>query len=102
MDIIISSLGFTAGEKLESFIKEKLGKLNPSDHIIRANVTLYLGPDRSAPSDYCEIRLEIPGNDLFVKEVGTDFEQSATAAVNKLQQIIRKERSKIVDRQQGK
>lgn len=102
MDIIIQSLGFTAGEQLESFIREKLGKLSPSDHIIRANVTLFLGPDRSTPSDYCEIRLEIPGNDLFVKESSPDFEQSVTQAVNTLQKVLRKEKDKMIDRRQGK
>ena len=46
MDIIIQSLGFTAGEQLETYTREKLEKLTPSDNIIRANVTLFLGPDR--------------------------------------------------------
>ena len=44
MDIIIQSLGFKAGEELETYIHEKLGKLSPNDHIVRANVTLFLGP----------------------------------------------------------
>ena len=94
MDIIIQSLGFTAGEQLESFVREKLSKLSPSDHIVRANVTLFLGPDRATPSDYCEIILEVPGNNLFVKESSPDFEQSVTKAVNTLQQTLRKERKK--------
>lgn len=102
MDIIIQSLGFTAGEQLESFVREKLSKLKPSDHIIRANVTLYMGPDRATPNDYCEIILEVPGNDLFVKESSTDFEQSVTQAVNKLQAVVRKQKDKMVDRNQGK
>ncbi|MGV3529281.1 MAG: HPF/RaiA family ribosome-associated protein [Flavisolibacter sp.] len=102
MDIIIQSLGFTAGEQLESFVREKLSKLSPSDHIVRANVTLFLGPDRATPSDYCEIILEVPGNNLFVKESSPDFEQSVTKAVNTLQQTIRKEKEKMTDRQQGK
>ena len=29
MDIIIQSLGFKAGEQLESYVREKLGKLSP-------------------------------------------------------------------------
>lgn len=102
MDIIIQSLGFTAGEQLESFVREKLSKLSPSDHIVRANVTLFLGPDRATPSDYCEIILEVPGNNLFVKESSPDFEQSVTKAVNTLQQTLRKEKEKMTDRQQGK
>jgi putative sigma-54 modulation protein len=97
MDIIIQSLGFKAGEQLENYIREKLGKLTPGDHIIRANVTLFLGPDRATPNDYCEIRLEVPGNDLFVKESSGDFEQAVDEAVNKLQSMVRKAKEKMVD-----
>jgi len=66
------------------------------------NVTFFQGPDRATKSDYCEIRLEVPGNDLFVKESAADFEQSIDEAVNKLQTLIRKSKEKMVDRQQGK
>ena len=102
MDIIIQSLGFKAGEELENYVTEKLGKLSPSDHIIRANVELFLGPDRATPNTYCEIRLEIPGNDHFVKESSPEFEQSVDSAVNKLQAMIRKAKEKQVDQWQGK
>ena len=102
MDIIIQSLGFKAGEELESYVKEKLGKLSPNDHIIRANVVLFLGPDRATPNTYCEIRLEIPGNDHFIKESSPEFEQSIDSAVNKLQAMIRKAKEKQVDQWHGR
>jgi putative sigma-54 modulation protein len=102
MDVIVSSLGFKHSDALEEYVKEKLEKLKPNDHIIRANVTLFQGPDRATKSDYCEIRLEVPGNDHFVKESAADFEQSIDEAVNKLQTMIRKTKDKMIDRQQGK
>ena len=98
MDIIIQSLGFKAGDELEAYIHDKLNKLNPNDHIVRANVTLFLGPDRATRNTYCEIRLEVPGNDHFVKESNPDFEQAVDAAVNKLQQMVRKSRDKQSDK----
>jgi putative sigma-54 modulation protein len=102
MDIIIQSLGFKASDHLEGYIREKLGKLNPSEHIIRANVMLFQGPSRNTPNDYCEIRLEVPGNDHFVKEHSPQFEQSVDSAVNKLQGILRKQKEKQVDRWHGR
>lgn len=102
MDIIIQSLGFTAGEQLETYTREKLEKLTPSDNIIRANVTLFLGPDKATRSTYCEIRLEVPGPDLFIKESATEFEQAIDSAVNKLQGNLRKEKEKMIDRNQGR
>ena len=102
MDVIIQSLGFKAGEELENYVREKLDKLKPSDHIVRANVVLYLGPDRATPNTYCEIRLEVPGNDLFVKEHSAEFEQSVDAAVNILQGMLRKQKEKQLDQWHGR
>lgn len=98
MEVIIQSLGFKAGEGLESYVREKLNKLTPDDNIIRANVTLYVGADKNTPDTFCEIRLEVPGNDLFVKESAKDdFEQAVDTAVNKLQGILRRQKEKQVD-----
>ncbi|MBD0331285.1 MAG: HPF/RaiA family ribosome-associated protein [Chitinophagaceae bacterium] len=101
MDIIIQSLGFKASEHLEQYVREKLSKLTPNDHIIRANVILFQGPNRATPNDYCEIRLEVPGNDHFVKESAAEFEQSVDAAVNTLQRMLRKNMDKMRDRRKG-
>ncbi|MEO7265106.1 MAG: HPF/RaiA family ribosome-associated protein [Ferruginibacter sp.] len=100
MDIIIQSLGFTAGTELESFIKEKLQSLN-SDSIVRANVTLYLGSESNVENNICEIRLEVPGNDHFVKKAATAFEISVTDCTDILVSMINKERSKNIDRRQA-
>lgn len=102
MDVIIQSLGFTAGEQLESYIEDKLSKIKPDDEIVRANVTLYLGPDRSTPINYCEIRLEVPGPDLFVKESGPEFYQAVDECINKLNGIWKKQKEKNVDRYHGR
>jgi len=71
MDVIIQSPGFTAGEHIENFIREKLSKLINQDRIVRANVTLYIGFDGNPNNNYCEIRLEAPGKDPFVKRIAT-------------------------------
>jgi putative sigma-54 modulation protein len=98
MDVIIQSLGFTAGEELENYVREKLSKLTPAEQIIRANVTMYVGADKNMADTFCEIRLEVPGNDLFVKESAKDnFEQAVDTTVNKLQNILRKQKEKQVD-----
>jgi putative sigma-54 modulation protein len=99
MEVIIQSPGFKAGENLLSFIREKLSKLE--DHsavIIRADVTLYVGSKRNPENNYCEIRLEIPGNDHFVKKSDTVFETAVTQAVDALQQMLMKEKERRIDR----
>ena len=100
MDIIIQSLGFTAGETLESFIRSKISTLK-ADNIVRANVTLYLGPNSNPENNYCEIRLEVPGNDHFVKKLGAYFETAVTECVDVLTQKINKSKEKDVSRRQA-
>ncbi len=102
MNVNIQSLGFKAGEELEAYINKKLGKLTPSDHIVAANVTLFLGADKATREHFCEIRLEVPGNDHFVKESAADFYIAADATINKLQLIIRKAKEKQLDGFHGK
>ncbi len=100
MDVIIQSLGFTAGEKLEGFVKEKLSNLK-SDNIVRANVTLYKGAESDPENNYCEIRLEVPGNDHFVKKSGANFESTIHECVDVLQQQIKKAKDKLIASRQG-
>ena len=100
MDVIIQSLGFSAGESLEAFIKEKLQTLN-SDKIVRANVTLYLGHDSTGNNKICEIRLEVPGNDPFVKKCTEHFETSVSESIEVLSGMMIKEREKNLSRRQA-
>jgi len=102
MRVTIQSLGFKAGEELENYTREKCEKLTPNDHIVAANVILFLGPDNAAREHFCEIRLEVPGNDPFVKESAGDFYTAVDVTINKLQGIIRKAKEKQLDAWHGK
>jgi putative sigma-54 modulation protein len=98
MDVIIQSLGFRAGPELEGYVKEKLQKVDDkADNIIRADVTLFIGSAGDPENHFCEIRLEIPGNDLFVKKNATTFELAVVDAVHTLQNVMRKTREKMSD-----
>ena len=77
MKITIQSPDFKADQKLIDFVNEKIEKLGKfSDRIHEANVTLKL--DKSDPRDnkICEIRLGIPGNDLFASKQCKTFEEA--------------------------
>ena|SRR5690606_10830384 len=101
MDIIIQSLGFRAGEGLEGFVREKIGKLDKDAKIIRANVVLFLGPDSTPEKYYCETRLEIPGNDVFVKKNEDSFEKAIVAVSDTLQNTLKRVKGKLIDNHQG-
>lgn len=90
MDIIIQSLGFTAGAELEGYIKEKLGKIDRmDDNIIRARVTLQKGQE-AINNHHCDIKLEIPGNDHIVQKTGGSYKSASLEAIEALQKIIRR------------
>lgn len=102
MEIIIQSPGFKASESLEAYVKEKLSKLEEHDNkIIRADVTLYLGPQSEQNNNYCEIRLEIPGADHFAKKSSATFEHSVIEAVEALHRMIQKDKDKNIDRRRA-
>ncbi len=100
MNIIIQSLGFKASDALESFINEKLDTLK-SDRIVNANVTLYKGSDSNPENNYCEIRLEVPGNDAFVKKHSPHFETSVSECIEVLKQQENKAKDKQTDQLQA-
>jgi len=102
MDIIIQSLGFKAGDGLEDFISEKLEKFDRELDIIRANVTLYIGSAANPDRCYCEMRLEVPGNDLFVKKNSDSFEKAIVDTIHALQKNIHKSKERQLDRNHGK
>lgn len=97
MDIIIQSPGFKASEHLEEFTREKLNKIVlESDNVVRANVTLYTGSESDPHNNICEIRLEVPGNDHFVKKSSDVFEKAITECIDALQKIVRKTKDKQI------
>ena len=94
MEIIIQSVGFKASDALESFVHDKVSKLSHmTDDIIRANVTFYEASKGNAENNICEIRLEIPGNDHFVKKGSSLYEQALLDCIDTLQTIIQKKKN---------
>ncbi|HEX6846461.1 MAG TPA: HPF/RaiA family ribosome-associated protein [Chitinophagaceae bacterium] len=97
MEIIINSVNFKADATLETFVREKVGKLfDQYKEIIRANVILREEEKSDPENKLCEIRLMIPGNDHFVKKCTGVYEKSVLQAVEVLQKIIRRKKTKAI------
>lgn len=103
MDIIIKSVNFKASNALERFVREKVGKLfNHSNNIIRANVILRKGENGSVENKQCQITLMIPGNDHIVKRKAGVYEKSVSQAVEVLQKILRRKKTRLIARRSAK
>jgi putative sigma-54 modulation protein len=102
MDIIIQLLGFTAGDGLEDFIRERLSKLDKDIKIVRVNVTLFTGSTANPNRCYCEMKLEMPGDDIFVKKSNDTFDKAIVDTVNTIQRNLHKAHERQLDRDHGK
>ncbi len=100
MNIIIQSLGFKASDSLEALITEKLNQLK-SDRISGATVTLFKGPGTEQAGNYCEMRLDMPGNDPFVKRQDAHFETAVQQCIEVLKKVIQEQKEKHIRERQG-
>ncbi|MCC6837356.1 MAG: ribosome-associated translation inhibitor RaiA, partial [Bacteroidia bacterium] len=77
MNVKIQSVHFDADKKLIAFIEERVDKLaHYYDGIISSDVTLRLDKSDDSANKIAEIRLHIPGNDLFAKKQCKSFEEA--------------------------
>ena len=95
MDFQLNTVHFTADQKLINYIKEKVGKLElMCDSIIASEVYLKVDKSNSDENKVAEVKLIIPGNELFASKQCKSFEEAADLAVQALKKQIEKYKSK--------
>ncbi len=95
MKVSINSVKFKADKKLEDFISEKVGKLYESyNGLISSEVTLKIDNAEDHNNKVAEIKLLIPGFDLFAKKQTKTFEESTDQAVEALRKQLIKHKEK--------
>lgn len=96
MKINITSVHFKTDKKLDDFISSKLDKLGSLySAVLGSEVTLKIDKSDVRENKIAEIRLEIPGNDLFVKKQSKSFEEAADSAIEALRKQLVKHKQKI-------
>ncbi len=95
MNIIIQSVHFSETQALHDFVTEEVRKLSRyHDKIEGAKVFLKLEKSDTRENKVCEIRLEIPGHDLFVKTQCETFEEATSNVVDELKEQIKELKSR--------
>ena len=95
MNIKINSVKFSPTRQLESFVEEKIKKLGQFyEDIIGAEIFLKLENTQNLENKVAEIRLEIPGNELFAKKQSKSFEESTDGAIDALKKQITRHKEK--------
>lgn len=95
MKITVQSIRFNADKKLLSFIQKKADKLDTFyDHIINGEVYLKLENVEDEANKITEIKLNLPGTQIFAKEQCKSFEEATDLAIESLRKQVEKYKQK--------
>ena len=96
MKLQMHSIHFDADQKLVNFIQRKTDKLETFyDRIIDGEVFMRLDKGEARDNKVIEIKVNIPGTQLFAKEQSSSFEAAADEAVEALRRQLRKHKTKM-------
>jgi len=96
MKVNINAVRFKTDKKLEDYINDKIGKLNQYfDGVIGSEITLRLDSNEKVKDKIVEIRVMIPGNDLYAKKESKSFEEATTQAVEAVKKQLTKHKEKV-------
>ena len=83
-------------EALEILVNEKLDQLESKyDWVVSAYVFLKTNNSSDGKNYECEIRLSVPGPQLFVHTCETNFNKAILEAVQELTMVLKKKKEKF-------
>jgi putative sigma-54 modulation protein len=95
MKVMINSVHFKADKKLEEFITQKVEKLCVKyADVISAEVTLKLDNTDTPENKIADIRLILPGDDLYASKQSKSFEEAIDACIDALKKQLEKYKGK--------
>lgn len=96
MNVTIQSIKFNADKKLVDFIEKKIEKVEKFfDGIVGAEVFLRVEKTQDPENKKAEIRLSIPGNDLFAERTCKTFEEAVDQCIEVLKRQVVKAKEKM-------
>jgi putative sigma-54 modulation protein len=91
----MQSVGFKADSKLEAFISQKLKKLEKLENSITTyDVILNLDKASNKENKVVEVKMQVPGAELFAKKQSKTFEEAADMVADALRNQIIKYKEK--------
>ncbi len=91
MESIYQTVHFQGSDRLKLFTHKKMNRIfKMTSTILKAEVTLFEGASGNLQNQFCEIRLDVPGESIFVKKNAATYEQAIRLAVSAAQKIIRR------------
>lgn len=95
MDFKVNTVHFTADDKLVDFIQGKVKKLELMyDRIIASEIYLKLDKSEEKDNKIAEVKLLLPGSELFAKKQCKSFEEATDLAVAALKKQVERYKAK--------
>ena len=95
MKVQVHAIHFSADQKLIDFIQKKIDKLETFyDRMVNGEVFLRLN-NEGIENKTVEIKLRVPGNELFAKEQARSFEVATELATEALRNQLKKFKTKL-------
>jgi len=100
MNIQLTTVHFTADQKLIDFVNKKVPKLDTYfEGIIGSEVILKVVKPETANNKVAEIKLSIPGTDyLFAEKQADSFEEAIDLAIEAVRKQLTKFKDKLKDK----
>lgn len=96
MKISIQTPDFRASEKLTGFVTESVQRLSGlTDRILEVQVLLKTEKSDTQKNRICELKLAIPGNDIFASRQSETFEGAVSETIKAAQQQVRRWRDSM-------
>ena len=96
MQVKVNSIQFSADQKLVDFINQKVNKLNLFfGNIVDSEVFLKIITPNAINNKLVEIKINVPGKELFAKKKSKSFEEAIDDAVDALRVQITKHKEKL-------
>jgi putative sigma-54 modulation protein len=94
--INVEAVHFSVDKKLSEFIEGRVQKLQQFfDNIVHVDVTLKVDKKESHDNKIVEIKVQVPGKDLFAKKQSNTFEASTDEAFEALKRQVDKHKGKF-------
>lgn len=104
MKITLQTTDFKASRKLQRFVTESVAKLSYlNDRIAESNVLLRLEKSSAKDNKTCELKLVVPGNDLFASRSSETFEEAIMKSITAIRhQLQRRKQLSDKGKRRGK
>jgi len=102
MKLQVHSIHFDADKKLVAYIQKKVNKLDTFyDRLVDGEVFLRLN-NEGADNKTVEIKLNVPGGQLFATEKARSFEAATDIATDALRMQLKKFKTKLKNKKSSK